>query len=183
MIDLVTKIEQRSLSDSDIRKVLGHGVKIIEYHELSNCRSLEELLPKPIDYIVILIEERKDQGHWTCLTVKDNIYLYFDPYGYTIDHDLRWVPMKMRKVLGQSERYLTELVQKTNKEVRYNNIDYQSHDGDISTCGSHVCHFLHFFIHKGMNLQDYYKFMMEQKCKSGLSFDAIVSKWIEKYLR
>ena len=37
MTDIITKIEEYSLSDSDIRKVLGRNCKIIEYHELSNC--------------------------------------------------------------------------------------------------------------------------------------------------
>jgi hypothetical protein len=182
MTDLITKIEEYSLSDSDIRRVLGRNCKIIEYHELSGVRSLEELLPKPIDYIVILIEEQKDSGHWTALARQHDLFLYFDPYGYVPDHDLKWIPMKARKLLGQSERYLTELINKTDKEVRFNNIDYQSHNSSISTCGSHVSCYLWHFMHKGMNLQDYYKEMVELKRRTGLNFDAIVAKWIERYI-
>jgi hypothetical protein len=177
-------IEHRSLSDSDIRRVLGHDCKIIEYHELANYNSLDaQLLPKPLDYVVILYESAADRGHWTCLLRYRDTYEFFDPYGFALDADLKWTPVKMRKLLGQAEPYLTELVQKTDKEVIYNTVDYQSHDSSISTCGSHCCCRIWHLIHKNMSLQDYYNYMKYTRKRTGLTFDGVVAAFIENFIR
>ena len=43
------KLIHKALSDSDIRKILGHTTKIIKYSELSQFTDLDELLPNPTD--------------------------------------------------------------------------------------------------------------------------------------
>ena len=56
-----------SFSDSDIKKYLGESCKIIKYGDLDNYSSLEELLPNDTDFVVILLETKKNTGHWTAL--------------------------------------------------------------------------------------------------------------------
>ena len=41
------KLIHKALSDSDIRKILGHETKIIKYSELAQFTDLNELLPNP----------------------------------------------------------------------------------------------------------------------------------------
>jgi hypothetical protein len=175
-------IEHRSLSDSDIRRILGHDCKIIEYYELSEYDSLERLLPKPLDYVVILYEDRPDRGHWTALSRYNDVFSFLDPYGYSPDKELLWTPMKMRKLLGQSEPYLTELIHRTDKEVRFNNVRYQELESGINTCGSHVCCYLFHVIHKHMSLQDYCNYMKYTRRRTGLTYDEIVSEFVENFI-
>ena len=60
------KLIHEALSDSDIRKILGHDTKIIKYSELSQFEDLSQLLPNLKDYCVILCV---DHGHWVDTTV------------------------------------------------------------------------------------------------------------------
>ena len=43
----IVKLIHKALSDSDIRKILGHETKIIKYSELAQFTDLNELLPIP----------------------------------------------------------------------------------------------------------------------------------------
>ena len=45
----IVKLIHKALSDSDIRKILGHETKIIKYSELARFTNLNELLPNPLD--------------------------------------------------------------------------------------------------------------------------------------
>ena len=49
----ILKLVHRALSDSDLRRILGAGTKIIKYSELSRFQSLDQLLPNAIDYCII----------------------------------------------------------------------------------------------------------------------------------
>ena len=129
MSDNLAAIERYSLSDTDIRRILGRRCRIIKYNELSKYNDLNQLLPNDKDYVVILIESRPNTGHWC-----------FDPYGYPIDADLKWTSMKMRKALREDIPYLTKLLDKSNLDCIYNNIKYQEMDEDINTCGDHTAY-------------------------------------------
>ena len=52
------------LSDADIRK---SGCRQIMYEELDRYSSIEELLPKSIDGVIIFVELEKNIGHWQAL--------------------------------------------------------------------------------------------------------------------
>ena len=93
--DLET-LEAYSLSDLDIKKILGKSTNIKKYNELSKYATLELLLPKHKDYVVILIEAHLNEGHWIGLCRFKNNYLYFDSYGNKIDHDLNWTSPRER---------------------------------------------------------------------------------------
>ena len=64
----------KSLSDQDIRNILGDKCKIIKYSELSQYNTLSELLPELIDYVVILYEDHHNSGHWVGLLKYNNMY-------------------------------------------------------------------------------------------------------------
>ena len=50
----IIKLVHRALSNSDIRRILGHDTKIIKYSELAHFDNVNQLRPKPVDYCIIL---------------------------------------------------------------------------------------------------------------------------------
>ena len=70
-----------ALSDSDIRTILGADTKIIKYSELANISSLDELLPRLVDYCIILYEAMANRGHWVGLLNYNGMFEHFDSYG------------------------------------------------------------------------------------------------------
>ena len=52
------------LSDDDVDKYFeGHKTEILKYSALENFNTIDELMPKPFDYKIILIETKQNQGH------------------------------------------------------------------------------------------------------------------------
>jgi len=72
----IKAVEAYSLSDLDIKKILGKTTRIIKYSELSKYTTLELLLPKHKDYVVILIEAHLNEGHWIGLCRFKNFSLF-----------------------------------------------------------------------------------------------------------
>jgi len=151
------------------------NVRILTSNELLNYDNIEVLLPHNESYFVLLYERVPNNGHWTCVTRNNNEISYFDSYGkepdYAIEH---W--FKSNK--EQKIKYLSHLLDKTKLDVYYNDFDYQAHDGEISTCGRHVTLFIIANTKKKMDLEQYCSFMKNMKNKTGLSFDKLVSFFI-----
>ena len=179
----IKAIERYSLSDTDIRKVLGRGCRIIKYSELSKYSDLDILLPREKDYVVILVEDSLDHGHWCSLSKFKNRYQWFDPYGFRVDADLRWTSMSMRKSLHEDVPYLTKLLDRSDMDCIYNKVKYQKMSSNINTCGDHVCHYIYRMLNENMDLRDYYIYMKQLKRTSGYTYDEIVSQWVAKYLK
>ena len=64
------QIMRKPLSESDLRKILGSDTKILTYPQLTKYNGLDELLPKPYDFRIILLLETPVSGHWCCLLKK-----------------------------------------------------------------------------------------------------------------
>ena len=179
----IKTIEKYSLSDSDIRTILGRSCKIVKYSELSNYNTIEQLLPKEKASIIILIEDSLDHGHWVGMCRFKNTYMYFDSYGNPVDSDLKWTSMETRRQLNEDKPYLNQLLDKTDRECIYNNVKYQEMNQDINTCGAHISHFLYRMKHDNMDLKDYYMYMKEIKQISKHTYDEIVSIFIKPFLK
>ncbi len=80
--------------------------------------------------------------------------------------------------MGETVPYLTNLLKKTDLNVFYNDVRYQSNIGSNVSCGRHVMN----FILSGNNLKQYYKQMQKLKKDTGDSFDDIVSRAISVIL-
>jgi hypothetical protein len=59
--------------------------------------------------------------------------------------ELKWLSWKTRLQLNEAVPYLSNLLQ--GEKYEYNKVKYQDDNPDIETCGDHVCHFLHCFMH------------------------------------
>ena len=180
--NIIKAIEADPLSDADIKRVLGRGCRIIKYSQLKRYSSIERLLSKDVDYVILLYQDHPNRGHWCCVCRYDNIIEFFDAYGTYPDKELLWVPMKTRKQLKQDRAYLTYLFNRTDKEVIYNNVKYQDLDGDIKTCGSHCTHRIYRLIHNNMSLKDYYKYMTDMKKRTKHTYDELVAVFMEPFL-
>ena len=67
------KLIKRPLSDTELKNILGKDLKIVMYPDLAKYSTIEQLLPNPFDYCIILIVESENKfnisGHWTALQV------------------------------------------------------------------------------------------------------------------
>ena len=129
----IVKLIHKALSDSDIRKILGHDTKIIKYSELSQFTDLDQLLPNPVDYCIILYEDDIDRGHWVGLSKYEGKYEHFDSYGLKPDKEVAWINMKKRRLLQEDEPYLSNLLK--HEHVIHNTVRYQELDSGVNTCG------------------------------------------------
>jgi hypothetical protein len=168
------------MDDADIRSFLPDA-KIIRYSDLKDYRSLEELLPNEVDYIIILYLESSHKGHWVCVQRYDNTFEFFDPYSSPdgrIDEPLLWVPYGVRMKLGVAVPFMTRLfnsILNDNKyKAIYNPIKYQEEKEDVNSCGRHCVFRILNLIKKGRSLSEYYKHMLKLKDKLKLSYDDIV---------
>ena len=172
----VRRMMTTPLSDSDLKKILGDDIKIIIYSSLSNISNLRDILTKDRDCMVILYEQKRLSGHWTCLTREGDIFTFFDPYGIAPDNELKWLNMAQRYKLHEDVPYLSNLL--NSEQYVYNKIDFQQNDSRIETCGDHVCSFLYHFLNENMDLKQYQEYMKDLKKRMGQPYDYIVADFI-----
>jgi hypothetical protein len=114
---ILNKIKTEPMSDTDIKKYLPADQNIIEYNALSDIKTIEDLLPTPNSYKILLYAQRDNDGHWTCIKRMDNDIYYFDSYGNRIDYPLNW-SKDMNSELGQSKSYLSNLLNKCKYNIK-----------------------------------------------------------------
>ena len=51
----IKQVMRKPLSETDIKTILGSDTKILTYPQLATYNTLEELLPRPYDFVVILL--------------------------------------------------------------------------------------------------------------------------------
>ena len=175
----IREIEDKPLSDKDIQSYLGKSVKIVEYKDLKNYNSIDELLPNNKDYCILLYENEPDSGHWVGLLKYDNNIELFDSYGNTDTKILSWTPFKVRQMLGEDDDYLTKLVNKSNYHFIHNRKKYQGDNAE--TCGRHVILRILAFLQDNADLPQY-NHMIEalKKNHPNQNMDQIVSSLITK---
>ena len=172
------EVELNSISDTELKYYLP-DCNIKTYPELRNIKDIEELLPKNDSYFILLYLDTPNSGHWTTLKRFNNDIQYFCSYGTYPDKQMNWYGKELREELGESELYLTKLLNKTGLNVNYNDIDYQNKDNlDIVTCGRHCIN----FIKSKKDLKQYFKMMSKLKKDSGKDYDELVSEKIDVIL-
>ena len=181
MSDDVKELIESPMSDGDLRKILGKDLKIIRYSELAPLRSLEQLLPRPKDHCIILYETQPGVGHWVALLKYNGSYEFFDPYGIYPDDELNWIPKARRKLLNQSEPYLSRLLKRGGKQWVYNRRRYQKISDAVNTCGDHCAHRIYRLTHNDMDLQDYSDYMDHVREEYKVGYDVIVAEFVESF--
>jgi hypothetical protein len=141
MNNLLNKVTY-PLGDDDIENHLTNPT-IIKYSELKKYNDIEDLLPHPKSYAILLYETDKNTGHWTCV-MKDNNnnIIYYDSYGKEPSEPLKWNSIEKNIQLGQDKPYLNILLDKTELPVYYNGYQFQNDYADIATCGRYTILFI-----------------------------------------
>ena len=148
----------KMFSPTDIRNNVGN-VKIVKFDTLIGYNTIEELLPKQKDAVVIFWEtESANVGHYSALCRLNQTYIYFDSYGNSIDQDFSYIPKSLRKQLDIKYDYLKELLK--GKHVITNHVDFQQMKDNVNTCGRFVSMFLYVF-RRGYSLNDFQRIMKE----------------------
>lgn len=177
----IQRIIKKALSDGDLKHILGADLKIVKYSELANEASLDNLLPKPTDYSIILIEEEEDQGHWVALLKYTGTVEFFDPYGKKWDTELAWVSMEKRQQLGETQKLLSGLLERSNLKRIYSPYHFEKMSNTVNTCGSHCAHRIYKLKHNGMDLHDYYSYMEGAEEKHNLTADEVVAEFVDSF--
>jgi len=175
-------IQLKPLGDDIIKKYLPHA-KIIKYSELKKYNNIEELLKKPLDYVIILYEQKINSGHWVLLSRYDNTIEFFSSYGNFIDECLNWNTQEINDSLGQDKPYLSILLNKvkTKYDIIYNSFDFQNENNlDISTCGRWCILRVHTILLFKQSLSDFIKTIKKLKKEKKISYDLLVSQIIDK---
>ena len=95
-----TEINKRiavPMTNFDLEKYLEIDPSdIIKYSELSNYKSIQELLPEKDSFKVLLIEDKQNSGHFVGLFRFDKTIEYFNSYGAKWDTDWRFIPSQFQ---------------------------------------------------------------------------------------
>jgi len=178
-IDGMKKTLEYSLSDSDIRHILGPDCKIVEYTDLDKFKDMNDLLPSDTDFVVILIESKQNSGHWTSIAKSNKRITLMDSYGCKLEDELNFISKAMNRMLGQSKSEIQNLIDSVpdDYEVIYNKTKLQAEKPEISTCGRYNCAWIQLF-KMGYDLEEFLR-IIEEQCKStGLPPDVLMCKWI-----
>lgn len=186
-----TEIQNRigkPMTNFDLEKYLSiEPNDIIKYSELSNYKSIQELLPEKDSFKVLLIEDKQNSGHFVGLFRFDKTLEYMNSYGAKWDTDWRFIPRMVRVILGQATNDLTRLFDKAKKDgftVVYNKKRLQKLDPNIQTCGRFVALRRHLG-QMGYTLPQFQKEienLRDKNTKDGekrKSADWVVAKYIE----
>jgi hypothetical protein len=168
-----------SLSDADIRHILGQNTKIVEFKDLDTFENIYELLPNEKDFVIILVESKDNSGHWVMLIRDGNRIEQFDSYGCPLETELNFISSAMNRMLGQSKQEFHQLMRTIDEEdeLVYNKSRLQAEDPNIATCGRHCC--LRGLMHNlGYSLEEYLQFLEDHREETGLPIDVIVAKFV-----
>jgi hypothetical protein len=187
-----TSIKKRiaePMTNFDLEKYLGiNPSDLIKYSELSNYKSIEELLPEKDSFKVLLIEDTYNSGHFVGLFRFDKTIEYFNSYGEKYDTDWRFIPKMVRRILGQATNDLTRLFKKAKADgfnVVWNSKKLQELNDKIQTCGRYVVMRRHLGQMGFTKLEDFIQKLDDlrnhNKKKDGTlpSYDWVVSKYID----
>jgi len=170
-----------NITDGDIRRYFGEGVesKILKYSELANYATIDELLPKPRDFRIILVEDSYNKGHWCCILKYNKTIEWFNPYGIRPDAQKNMLGKFRNRMLGQEEDYMTKLMKASKGyKVIYNKARLQKLKEGINTCGRWIILRIICMKDLMMDLKMFIKMIEDTKEATGLPADALVAIWI-----
>lgn len=128
-----------SLWTEDIVNAFDNKIKIINYRELIDYNTIEDVL-KPYGKTIVLYEFKPRCGHWTAIFYVyknkkiDHIEL-FDSYGLRPGDEIEWVPYTFKKMSKQYRSIILGLLAKSKYPIYFNQHKLQKHGDKIATCG------------------------------------------------
>ena len=172
-----------NISDADIRRYFPDAnANIITYKDFGKYNDIRQLLPQDKSYKIVLIEDSKNHGHWTCIMRYGDTIESFDSYGSgELENEFKFIPRAIRAMFGETHYYLKDLLRKAKKggaRVVYNRDRLQADHEGINTCGRWCI--LRLLMMKEMNydLAEFCRFMDETAEETGKPADILVVDFI-----
>lgn len=153
-------------SPTEIKEVVGN-IPVFTYSQIKSMHNWQQLFPFG-DITLVLYETSPDIGHWIGLIKKGNYLEFFDPYGYGIDEEFKFIDKNMRPNFP----YLLKLLNEFPGDLYFNHFKLQKMSPNIKTCGQHVAMRM---LAKDMDMYKYKHLLDTIQKKSGGSYDQIVS--------
>jgi hypothetical protein len=152
---------------------------ILKYSQLSEYKSLIDLLPEQFDYRIILIESNKNSGHWVALIRQRNIIECFNSYGIMIDKEFRFIPDWIERWLGENTRYLSNLIKTAPDGITVisNRVRFQKDSPAIATCGRWVVFRIE-MARMGYSLSQFIESTQRIQEKFDVPYDELIVGWV-----
>lgn len=129
------KVKAYSLSDADIRKILGDDISIMTYPELKHMKSIDDCFDSSGRCIILYLTESENSGHWTALIKRGDTIEFFDPYGDSPEGVRKMIDPEQRTALGEDRPYLNNLLK--GSRVVHNKNPFQQDKPGVNDCGRH----------------------------------------------
>ena len=174
----MNKVKSYSLSDSDIRDILG-DISIITYPELAQMESIDECFDSKGRCILLFLTSSPTSGHWCCMLNKKDKIVFFDPYGDAPEKQKEGANPALLEQMDQRQPHLTDLMRASGRPVYYNTYDYQKEGYDVNTCGRWCvarC------LYASKSDEYFHKLIMDAE-KKGIPPDEFVSALTANWLR
>lgn len=126
-----------ALSDDDIRKLLGSGIKITTYPDLEKMQSIDQMFDRYGRAILFVPQQNEQQGHWTCLIKRGRTIEFFDPYGEPPDAQKDTLSEAQLEKMKMNEPLLHDLLVNNPYKIIYNKVQLQQLRDNVQTCGRH----------------------------------------------
>jgi hypothetical protein len=162
------------LSSSKVRSALGDTCRILKYSELADYEHIKDLLPKVNDFVILLLEDSENHGHWTALMNSKNGYYYFNSYGKKYDSDLSVIPMCINRILGQDKREITRLLD--GKSCNWNKKCFQGPKSQ--TCGRWCVIAITLICMMGYSPTEAEQYIIDKSELLGKGYDEFVAKFV-----
>ena len=128
-----------------------------------------------------MFEEELDSGHWVALLKYEDTVEFFDPYGKKWDSELSWIPRERREKLGETQKYLSGLLERSNLKRIYNPYHFEAMQNTVNTCGHHSAHRIYRLKHNNLDLHDYWVYMEDAREKFKANYDEVVAEFVESF--
>lgn len=175
------------MTDGDLEKYTGVKKEdIIKYSDLKNYPTITDLLPKEIDFRIILIEDKYNSGHWVAVMRNGKTIEYFNSYGAKYDYEWKFINRMIRTCLGEDTNEMTRLMDQAEADgfkVGYNKTRFQKISNSIQTCGRWVIFRIETF--KMGFTNDQFKELVDKLKKTadaevgGVGNDFVVAKYVK----
>lgn len=180
LINYYKEAMAKMMSDLDFKRNFGEDVPIIKYSELENYNNINDLLPKKGDFVIILTETKKNEGHWCCMMRGKDSFEWFDSYGEHPTGELNFIPIFVKKMLNQNSYQLIRLLKTIPKDMKleYNSNKLQVLKDGINTCGRWCIARIHCF-RMGYTLEDFLNKVIDKSDETGKPPDVLMCDWIK----
>jgi hypothetical protein len=127
MDKLLKQLQSYSFSDKDMMNLIEGKANLVTYPEIAKYKTLDKLLGKHRACIILYLS-KPNYGHWTCIferTDEPGHIIFYDPYGFLPDEELKFNSYQVNRQLGQDKPYLLMLMVKAENKYIYTSNGYR----------------------------------------------------------